>query len=220
MRWLKMSKFLPELGWQPIIYTPENPDSSVTDKSLIHEIHPDIVELKTPIWEPYDFYRKLTGKKSGTKFKAGYISEASTGNWKNKLSVFIRGNFMIPDPRKFWIKPSVKYLSGFLKDNHVDAMVSTGPPHSMHLIALGIKKKFDIPWIADFRDPWTQIDFYDKLRLTRCADKKHHKLENKVLQKADHVVTVSPGCAADLKTIAAKNVEIVFNQNNSGGVTY
>ncbi len=211
MRWLKMSKFLPELDWQPIIYTPENPDSSVTDESLKNEIHPNIVELKTPIWEPYNFYRKLTGKKSGEKFKAGYISEASSGNWKNKLSVFVRGNFMIPDPRKFWIKPSIKYLSQFLEDNKVDAIVSTGPPHSMHLIALGLKKKFDIPWIADFRDPWTNIDFYEKLRLTNWADKKHHKLEQKVLSAADHVVTVSQSWKEDFEKISHRKIEVVHN---------
>ncbi len=211
MRWLKMSKYFPEPGWQPIIYTPENPDASVVDESLLNEIHPDIVELKTPIWEPYNFYRKLVGEKTETKFKAGYISEASSGDWKSKLSVFIRGNFLIPDPRKFWIKPSIKYLSQFINDNKIDAIISTGPPHSMHLIALGLKRKFNIPWIADFRDPWTQIDFYDKLRLTRWADKKHHKLEREVLKSADHVVTVSPGCALDLKKIINKNIEIVYN---------
>ncbi len=211
MRWLKMSKFLPELGWQPIIYTPENPDPSVIDESLLKEIHPEIIELKTPIWEPYEVYRKLTGKKSGTKFKAGYISEASEGNWKSRLSVFIRGNLLIPDPRKFWIKPSVKYLSKYLNENPVDLIISTGPPHSMHLIALGLKKKFDIPWIADFRDPWTDIDFYHKLRLTKWADQKHRRLEKKVLEKADHIVTVSPGCATDLEKIATKKIEVIYN---------
>ena len=211
MRWLKMSKFLPELGWQPIIYTPENPDPSVIDKSLLKEIHPEIIELKTPIWEPYDFYRILTGKKSGTKFKAGYISEASEGNWKSRLSVFIRGNLLIPDPRKFWIKPSVKYLSKYLKENPVDLIISTGPPHSMHLIALGLKRKYDIPWIADFRDPWTDIDFYHKLKLTRLADKRHKTLEKMVLLTADHVVTVSPGCAKDLERIAHRKIEVIYN---------
>jgi glycosyltransferase involved in cell wall biosynthesis len=211
MRWLKMSKFLPELGWQPIIYTPENPDPSVTDESLLKEIHPEIIEIKTPIWEPYNFYRKITGKKSGTKFKSGYISEASSGNWKNRISVFIRGNFLIPDPRKFWIKPSIKYLTKYLKENPVDLIISTGPPHSMHLIALGLKEKFDIPWIADFRDPWTDIDFYAKLRLTKWADRKHHKLELKVLTKADHVVTVSPGCAADLEKLVARKIVVINN---------
>ncbi|GAB1451277.1 glycosyltransferase family 4 protein [Draconibacterium sp.] len=211
MRWLKMSKFLPELGWQPIIYTPENPDPSVIDESLLKEIHPEIIELKTPIWEPYDFYRKITGKKTGEKFKSGYISEASEGNWKSKLSVFIRGNFLIPDPRMFWIKPSIKYLSKYLNENPVDLIISTGPPHSMHIIALGLKKKFDIPWIADFRDPWTDIDFYAKLRLTKWADKKHHKLELKVLTTADHVVTVSPGCASDIEKIAHRKIEVINN---------
>jgi len=211
MRWLKMSKFLPELGWQPIIYTPENPDPSVTDESLLKEIHPEIIEIKTPIWEPYDFYRKLTGKKSGTKFKSGYISEASGGDWKSRLSVFIRGNFLIPDPRKFWIKPSIKFLTKYLLENPVDLIISTGPPHSMHLIALGLKEKFDIPWIADFRDPWTDIDFYHKLKLTRLADKKHRKLEKRVLFAADHVVTVSPGCATDLERIAQKKIEVINN---------
>ncbi|MBN1821378.1 MAG: glycosyltransferase family 4 protein [Prolixibacteraceae bacterium] len=211
MRWLKMSKYLPELDWRPIIYTPENPDASVVDESLSDEIHSETEIIKTPIWEPYEVFRKLTGKKKGEKFKAGYISEASSGDWKNKLSVFIRGNFLIPDPRKFWIKPSIKYLKKYLKENPVDLIVSTGPPHSMHLIALGLKKKFKITWIADFRDPWTDIDFYNKLRLTGWADKKHRKLELKVLKKADRVVTVSPHCAKDLSKIPGKKVDIIHN---------
>jgi glycosyltransferase involved in cell wall biosynthesis len=211
MRWLKMSKYLPEFGWKPIVYTPSNPDSSVFDNSLVAEIHPEIEEIKTPIWEPYNVYRKITGTKTNTKFKAGYISEASSGNWKSKLSVFIRGNFLIPDPRKFWIKPSVKFLTKYLKENPVDLIISTGPPHSMHLIALGLKRKFDIPWIADFRDPWTDIDFYSRLRLTKWADRKHKKLERKVLFQANHVVTVSPGCAADMDKLGNKKTVVINN---------
>ncbi|SHF45253.1 Glycosyltransferase involved in cell wall bisynthesis [Mariniphaga anaerophila] len=211
MRWLKMSKYLPGLGWKPIIYTPENPDASVVDESLAKEIHPETEIVKTPIWEPYEIFRKLTRKKKGEKFKAGYISEASSGDWKSKLSVFIRGNFLIPDPRKFWIKPSIRFLSKYLEENPVDLIVSTGPPHSMHLIALELKKKFDTPWIADFRDPWTDIDFYNKLRLTKWADKIHRNLELEVLEKADHVVTVSPNCANDLTKVPGKRVEVINN---------
>jgi glycosyltransferase involved in cell wall biosynthesis len=206
-----MSKYLPEFGWKPIIYTPENPDASVVDESLLDEIHPEIEIIKRPIWEPYRLFRKLTGKSKDEKFKAGYISEASSGDWKSKLSVFIRGNFLIPDPRMFWIKPSGRFLTKYLKVNPVDLIISTGPPHSMHLIALRLKKKFDIKWIADFRDPWTDIDFYIKLRLTSWADKKHRKLELKVLERADYVVTVSPNCAKDLNKIPGKKVEVIHN---------
>jgi glycosyltransferase involved in cell wall biosynthesis len=81
----------------------------------------------------------------------------------------------------------------------------------MHLIALGLKEKFEIPWIADFRDPWTDIDFYHKLKLTKWADKKHRRLEKKVLKKADHIVTVSPGCATDLERIAHRKIEVIYN---------
>lgn len=216
MRWLKMSKYLPENGWQPIIYTPENPDPSVIDNSLLKDVHHEIKTIKTTIWEPYNIYRKITGKQSKEKFKPGYISEASSGNLRDKISVYIRGNFLIPDPRKFWIKPSIKYLSEFLKPNHIDLMITTGPPHSMHLIGLGLKKKLNINWIADFRDPWTDIDFYSGLRLSRRADKKHHSLELQVLKTADQIVTVSPSWAEDLQKKTDKPVEVVYNGYDPG----
>lgn len=211
MRWLKMSRYLPEFGWQPVIYTPENPDPSVLDESLTREVAPETEIIRRPIWEPYDWYRKLTGKPKGEKFKAGYISEASRGSWKEKLSVFIRGNLLIPDPRVFWVKPSIRFLKNYLKENPVDLVVSTGPPHSMHLIGLGLKRKLGIPWLADFRDPWTDIDFYHRLRLTRLADAIHHHLEKKVLASADFVTTVSPQICRSMETIAGRKIELVNN---------
>ncbi len=210
-RWLKFSKYLPDAGWVPVIYTPENPDSSVFDDSLLKEVHPLTEVIKTLIWEPYQLYRTLTGKKKSDRFKAGYISEASKGGFKEKLSVFIRGNFLIPDPRMFWIKPSVKFLSKYLKENPVDLVVSTGPPHSMHMIALKLKSRLNIPWIADFRDPWTNIDFYDALKLTRWADKRHRKMEEKVFKAADRVVTVSWNWAEQIKNDHKIDVDVITN---------
>ncbi len=212
MRWLKMSKYLPELGWQPVVYTPENPDPSAVDESLLSEIHPETVVIKTPIWEPYHLFRKLSGKPKSASLKAGYISEASRGTLLERVAVFIRGNLLIPDPRRFWIRPSVTFLSDYLKKNRIDLIVTTGPPHSMHLIGLRLKKLFpDIPWLADFRDPWTEIDFYHRLKLTRLADAVHRRLEQKVLQTADIVTTVSPTLQKSTTLIANRKVEVVFN---------
>jgi glycosyltransferase involved in cell wall biosynthesis len=211
MRWLKMSKYLPEFGWQPVIYTPENPDPSVKDESLLKEIHPIAEIVKTPIWEPYDIYRKLTGKKKSDSFKAGYISEASRGSWKDKLSVFLRGNLLIPDPRVFWVNPSVRFLRDYLRKNPVDLMITTGPPHSMLLIGLKLKKYLDIPWLADFRDPWTEIDFYHRLKLTSWADRKHRTLEKKVLKSADIVTTVSPYLKNTTEKLAGRRVDVIYN---------
>ena len=190
-RWLKFVKYLRDFGWEPIVYTPENPEYPSEDYSLYKDIPEGVEVIKTPIWEPYNIYRNLFGKK-GQKINAGFISETKKSGWKERLSIWIRGNFLIPDPRLFWVKPSIKYLKEYLEHNPVEAIVTTGPPHSMHMIGLGLKKLHpDVPWIADFRDPWTNIDFYKELNLTYLADKRHHQLEKQVIQSADCVVVVS-----------------------------
>ena len=209
-RWLKMSKYLPEYGWKPIIFTPSNGESPVEDKSLLQQVHPIVETIKTPIWEPYNFYKRFTGKKSSDKVYSGFINDKKE-SFTQKLSVFIRGNFFIPDARKFWIKPSIKFLIKHLKSNPVDCIISTGPPHSTHLIANGVTRKLQIPWIADFRDPWTNIDFYDQLRLTTRADKKHRSLEKTVLKNATEIVTVSKHWANDFKHIAGRELSIIRN---------
>jgi glycosyltransferase involved in cell wall biosynthesis len=210
-RWLKFVKYLREFGWEPIIYTPENPESPATDPSLEKDIPIGITVLKTPIWEPYTAYKKFVGRKKEDKIKAGFLSESESPSFTENISVWIRGNFFIPDARKFWVKPSVKKLTSYLKVNPVDVIVSTGPPHSMHLIALGIKQKLNIPWLADFRDPWTNIDFYDKLKLQKFADQKHKKLEQKVIHNANMLVTVSRNWANDFKKLGAQHIEVITN---------
>lgn len=210
-RWLKFAKYLPQFGWQPVIYTPENPEYPSRDDSFEKDIPTDIKVVKTPIWEPYDIYRKLTGK-IGKPINAGFISEDKKHTFKDKLSIWIRGNFLIPDPRKFWIKPSVKFLSEYVQKNQIDAVITTGPPHSMHMIGLGLKKKLPLlKWFADFRDPWTNIDFYKDLRLTWIADKIHHRMERKVIQTADAIIVVSKGMEEEYKLLRPKVLKIIPN---------
>lgn len=211
-RWLKMSKYLPEFGWEPVIYTADNAEYPVEDPSLQKDVRPDIEVLRRPILEPYQFYKKFLGIKKEQKVKAGFIDEnGEQKGWKKRLSIWIRGNFFIPDARCWWVKPSARYLTAYLKEHPVDAIISTGPPHSMHLIAMRLKETLGIPWIADFRDPWTEIDYYDKLHLTRRSDLKHHNLEREVLTKADKVVTVSPDGARRLGRLGNRNVRVIYN---------
>lgn len=211
-RWLKFVKYLPKNGWQPIIYTPEDGEMPSIDESLEKDIPEEAIILKTPIWEPYNVYKKFVGVKKDEKINTGFLTESKKPKKTEKLAVWIRGNFFIPDARKFWVKPSVKYLEEYLKANKVDAIISTGPPHSMHLIALGLKNKFStIPWIADFRDPWTNIDFYKDLMLSKAADKKHHKLERAVLKNADVTLTIGKTLGEELKELGAKKVEVITN---------
>ena len=211
-RWLKMSKYLPENGWQPVIYTADGAEYPVEDPSLEKDICAEAEVIRRPIVEPYNFYKKFLGIKKDQKVKAGFIDETGKQQgWKERLSVWIRGNFFIPDARCWWVKPSVKYLKAYLKDHPVDAIISTGPPHSMHLIAMKLKEALGLPWIADFRDPWTEIDFYDELHLSKWADRKHHRLEHEVLTKADKVVAVGWDMAEGLKRLGASHVDVIPN---------
>ncbi len=189
-RWLKFAKYLPEFGWKPIIYTPENPSYPLLDESLIKDIPKDLEIVKTKIWEPYQLAEKLN--KSNKKFKAGQFDVGNNQSWKSKLSIWVRGNFFIPDARVFWVKPSTHFLEKYLKINQIDTIVTSGPPHSMHLIGLNLKKKFpDLKWIADFRDPWTEISYYKHLKLTKKSDKKHRQLETEVFKNADITLATS-----------------------------
>lgn len=210
-RWLKFSKYFREFGWEPVIYTPSNPDFPIFDETLLKDVPKDLTVIKTEITEPYDIYRKIMRKKKHETVNQGFLTEGKENSLLQSIMVWIRGNFFIPDARKFWIKPSVKFLSNYMATHQIDAIVSTGPPHSMHLIALGLKQKFNTPWIADFRDPWTQIDFYHQLKLSKYADAKHKRLEKKVLTLANRVVTVSPTCATDLQKIGERKVDVITN---------
>jgi len=210
-RWLKFSKYLRDFGWEPIIYTAENGEYSELDLSNEKDILKDISILRQPIWEPYMFYKKFIGQKKSEKVSVGFLTERKKPKLAEKVAVWIRGNFFIPDARKFWIKPSVKFLKKYLKENPVDAIISSGPPHSMHLIALRLKKDLEIPWIADFRDPWTNIDFYPELLLTSLADRNHHRLEKSVVTTADCVVTVGSKMTEEYKLLGGKWVETITN---------
>jgi glycosyltransferase involved in cell wall biosynthesis len=211
LRWLKFSKYLPEFGWTPVIYTPENPEPQETDLSLIKEIPAEITIIKHPIWEPYRLYKMFSRKGKNENISTAFISEKKSNSLTDKTSNFIRSNFFIPDARRFWIKPSFRYLRKYLAQNHADLIVSSGPPHSMHMIALLLKNTLKIPWIADFRDPWTNIDYYNHLLLTSWADKKHHRLEKKVLTTADYVVAVSPTMKEEFVRTGAKKVKTITN---------
>jgi glycosyltransferase involved in cell wall biosynthesis len=210
-RWLKMTKYLPEFGWSPLILAPEHADHPVIDESLQKDIHPQLTVLRQKVWEPYFFYKLLTGRKTNVPMYSGFIDESATPGLLHRLSLWVRGNLFIPDARKFWIRPSVSFLKRYLREHPVDAIVSTGPPHSTHMIAMAIAKQFELPWTADFRDPWTAIDYYDKLQLSAWAHARHRRLERQVLQSATDVVTVSDSWATDLGAIGQRQVTVITN---------
>jgi len=214
-RWLKFVKYLREFGWEPVIYTPLNAEYPVIDDTLLNDIPAGIEVVRTPIWEPYEFYKKVTGKKSSAKINSGFLNHKRSPGIVEKLSVWIRGNLFIPDARKFWINPSVRFLNKYLSEHKVDAIVSTGPPHSMHLIALALKGRLNIPWLADFRDPWTDIDYYKDMKISAYADRKHKSLELKTIKGCSAMVVVSRDMKVNYELMEANNVNLITNGYDS-----
>lgn len=209
-RWLKFAEYLPEYGIEPIVYTPENPSYPMIDNSLLEKLPKGLKVIKTPIWEPYRLAEFFNPKSK--EYKAGRFEKKEKQSLLTRLSVYIRGNFFIPDARKFWVKPSVKFLSNYLKENQIDVLITTGPPHSMHLIGLELKKEYpNLKWIADFRDPWTQISYHSELKLTKNSEKKHKKLEKSVIRTADCVLATSFTDAENYSKIGAAETEVITN---------
>ncbi len=210
-RWLKFVKYLRNYNWEPVVFTIENGEFPVVDVELNKEIPDGTEVLKVPAWEPYNIYKLFSGKKKNIGINSGFLTEEKGNSTVEGISKWVRGNFFIPDARKFWIKPSIKFLNHYLENNPVDVIISSGPPHSAHLIALNLKNKLNIPWISDFRDPWTNIDYYKDLKLSNRSNQKHKKLENEVLVSSDIVLTIGKQLSNELSTLGAKKVEIIEN---------
>ena len=210
-RWLKFAKYLPSQGWQPVIYTPSNPEQLAVDESLVAEIPAEAEVLKTRIREPYAIYHKLVGKKTDARGAGLNPINAQKKNWKQQLMLWIRSNFFVPDPRAGWVRISVKYLTEYLQEHPVDVIVTTGPPHSVHLIGRGLKRKLGVPWVADFRDPWTRMYYFGNLPLLPWVRKAHFRLEKSVLDEASAVVAVTPFVADDFRSMGKAPVEVITN---------
>ena len=213
-RWLKFTRYMPENGWEPVVFAPENASYPETDPSLEQKIPVSLKVIRHPILEPYDLYRRFTGMGRQGKIAASMTIPSRPGRIKKALhglSLWVRGNFFIPDARMLWIRPSVTYLEKYLKENPVDVIVSTGPPHSLHLIARKLHKLTRIPWVADFRDPWTGIDFYKDLKISFFADKTHHRLEKMVLNEADAITCVGNQMASSFRKITGRQVAVITN---------
>lgn len=208
-RWLKFVKYFREFDVEPIVYAPENPNYPLVDEKFASEIPSDIEILKQPINEPYRF-AKLFSKKKTKQISSGIISKKKISAME-KLMLYVRGNFFIPDARVGWVNPSVKFLSKYIAEKPVDVLITTGPPHSLHLIALQLQKELKVKWIADFRDPWTTIHYHKSLRLNKASARKHKALEASVLKSADIITVTSPTTKKEFGMITETPIEVITN---------
>jgi len=209
-RWLKFVKYLPDFGIQPIVYIPENPTYPIIDDGLADDISPKAIILKNKIREPYGL-ASVFSKNKTQKISSGIIPSQKKQSLLERSLLWIRGNIFIPDARFLWVKPSVKYLSEYIKEHDIDTIITSGPPHSLHLIGMELKEKLPVKWFADFRDPWTTIGYHKALKLSTYASKKHKILESKVLNTADVIIVTSATTKTEFEVLTTKPIEVITN---------
>jgi glycosyltransferase involved in cell wall biosynthesis len=209
-RWLKFVKYLPDFNVQPIVYVPENPTYPIIDNGLQSEVSDNAIILKNKIVEPYGL-ASFFGKNKTKKISSGIIPNKKKQSFLEKTLLWVRGNLFIPDARFLWVKPSVTYLKKYIQENDIDTIITSGPPHSLHLIGLQLKKELTIKWLADFRDPWTTIGYHKALKLSSYAEKKHKDLEKEVLNSADTIIVTSKTTKTEFQVITSRPIEVITN---------
>lgn len=209
-RWLKFVKYLPDFGYEPHVYIPENPTYPIVDEKLTKDVSENVIIIKQKIKEPYRWAAFLSNTTT-KKISSGIIPSKRKQSLVAKLLLWIRGNLFIPDARVLWVKPSVSFLKEYLQKHQIETIITTGPPHSLHLIGLQLKKELSINWIADFRDPWTTIGYHKELMLSEKAEQKHKALEKDVLQTADKIIVTSPTTKTEFAALTSKPIEVITN---------
>ena len=201
-RWYYFSKYLPNYGYKPIVFTPLT--SKVNNSRNQFDNNIDLIKRK--IFDPSDILSSLFK----TNINKGILS--SSNSILNNFLSWIRINFFIPDSRIFWVKPSVNYLKKYIENNNIKTIITTGPPHSIHLIGLKIKEILNINWIADFRDPWSSWDILQDMKPNNKIMNKHKELEKKILKNANKVIVTNPNLYSEfLNIIDANKLELLTN---------
>ena len=209
-RWLKFVKYLPEFNIEPVVFIPKNPNYPIIDESLALEVSEDVTIINHPINEPYKWAGFFSNKSSKTISK-GIISEEQEQSFIEKVMLYVRGNFFIPDARIGWVKPSVSFLLDYIKKEGIETIITTGPPHSVHLIGLQLKQKLKVKWLADFRDPWTTIGYHKQLKLTSASKAKHKSFEKQVLNSSNQIIVTSFVTKQEFQNMTNKPIEVITN---------
>ena len=210
-RWLSMSKHLFDLENKVTVLVPKNANYPIIDESLNKQVHGNINIIQVKIFEPFYLINRLINQKS-KQLSSGIIPEKKQQSFLESLLLWIRGNFFIPDSRLFWIRPAVKKINQLLKEQTIHTIITTGPPHSVHLIGQKIKYKHPkIQWITDFRDPWTTIGYHSALYLKKSSEAKHLALEKQILQSADKILVTSQVTKEEFMTKTSKPIKVITN---------
>ncbi len=210
LRCLKIAKYLLRHGWEPVIFTSSTKAYQFLDPNNNADVPAGIEVIRVSAFNPIAFFKRISGRKKEVPLIDIMATPAVRNRWIDGLGIWIRGNFFIPDARSLWIRPATRSIRKWLKTHRADAIFSDGPPHTNTVVANNIAEEFNLPWVADFQDPWTQVDYYGHMKIGPRADRIHRRLEQRVFGRADFITIASPTWASDLKAIGAQEVGVLY----------
>ncbi|MFH1212580.1 MAG: glycosyltransferase family 4 protein, partial [Candidatus Neomarinimicrobiota bacterium] len=210
-RVLKFAKYLPEFGWEPVILTVSNGDYPAIDESLCEEIPAGLRVYKTRTIEPFSAYRKVTGEKATRQIPTYVINADPKDNWRNRLLKWTRANIFLPDARLGWIPFARKAGREIIQNENISVILSSSPPHSLQFTARALSRKTGLKWVADLRDPWTEAFWQRELKAIRPVRLLNRRMEKKILDSADALVTVSPSLADLFRAKTGKDCAVIPN---------
>lgn len=211
-RVLKTVRYLRDFGWEPVVLTVEEGAYPDHDPTLWDDVPPEVLVHRTPAWDPYRWYARLTGRAAREAVKVGSVAGPAT--WQERLARWVRANVFLPDARVGWVPFAAVAISKLCRHLSIDALLTSGPPHSVHLSGLLGQRWTGTPWVADFRDPWTDINYYHELPHSALAHRLDAALERVVLRQAAQVTTVSPRWATLLRDKVHRGREDVWVVQN------
>ncbi len=211
-RTLKFVKYLPEFGWQPTVLTVDARSAAYPDidATLEKEVPPGVAVIRTKSWDPYGSYARFTGREKADSIGVSFVSDQDRG-WKENIARWIRANVFVPDARVGWVPFAIRKALELHRTTPFDAVVTTGPPHSTHLVGRSIARRTGLPWLADLRDPWTGVFYYADLPATAVSRRLDRRLEATVLSEADTITVVSPSMELALRQRVDRQYECIPN---------
>ena len=210
-RVLKFAKYLPEMGWQPVILTVENGEYPQIDEMLMIEVPPNLTVYKSKSLEPFGLFKLFTGKDKNEKIPTYILSQSNDESIKTRIAKWVRANIFIPDAKIGLIPYATRLGQKIIERENIDVIFSSSPPHSLQSIGYRLKKRTGIKWVADFRDPWSGAFWQEDSPQTRLASKIEKNIEKKILTSADHVVSVSPTIIRKFDQEYKNNYSVIYN---------
>jgi len=183
---------LPKYGYHTSVITVKNIAYQNHDDSLLNGIDKSNI-IRTGSLDPSRILY-LLGKRGGDA-KKGSAFKKSFLTW--------------PDYKRCWVPFAQKAAENEILKGNCFAIITTSPAPSAHLIGLRLKKKYNIPWIADFRDLWYSLPI-EEIYHTKMQEKYALNLKNEIVKSADRVVTVNNSISEYLNAEKGK-AKIIYN---------